>query len=120
MTVLDRIEQASGIDAHLSSWARWMRQDSGRLGYPRHVPGIASGYVSQSFEDMCDAVDDRVDRIVDACIRDLVSAQCCAVHSVWLGSRWVIGEITGQDLQDCYAGALETLTRRLPMKGVIL
>ena len=113
-------EPALGVEARLSSWAVWMRRDSGRLGYPQRVPGVASGYVSQSFEDLCDQVDDRVDRIVDACIRDLISAQCCAVHSVWLGSRWVIGEITGQDRERCYAEAIEVLARRLPMKGVVL
>lgn len=112
--------EIAGVEARLAAWAAWMRRDSARLGYPRRVAGVASGYVSQSFDDLCEQVDDRTDRIVDACISDLLSAQCCAVHSVWLGSRWVIGEITGQDLSTCYLAAVDTLTRRLPMKGVIL
>jgi len=76
------------VICELKDWARWMRKDteSRHLGYPSRSPGMQSGYVSQTFSEMCEASDiDRV-LIINSLVNDLIDAQRAAISHKYLGT----------------------------------
>lgn len=108
--------QLAPIEHLISEWARWMREPDNRLGYPRRVPMMASGGGSETFDDLCERADRVRARAMDACIRSLPAGPCAAVHSVWLGSRWVLDWL---DRDECYAEAVARLPRVCAVRGVL-
>ena len=82
---LDYVEQA------LLDWARYMRTDEPVKGFPRSVPGLSNGGASQSFEDMCDAMDIQLARTTDAVIRGLNHIEQAVLHNTYLAAVWRFG-----------------------------
>ena len=104
------------LEALLSEWAQWMSHEKVGRGYPSRVPIFSSGGSSESFEDLCERADAQRARTVDAVIRSLPTGACAAVHSVWLGSKWVLDWM---DRAECYAQAVERLPVELNRRGVV-
>lgn len=72
----------------LKDWAHWMRKDteSRHLGYPSRSAGMSSGYVSKTFDEMCEYIDIERVLIINALVCDLVPAQSAAIHHRYLGT----------------------------------
>ena len=71
----------------LNEWARWQKGYRLKLGYPSKAIGLESGYVSHTFEDLCDEADNSRLRIVDCAVNDLESpTQKAAIHHRYLGT----------------------------------
>lgn len=104
------------LECLLSEWAHWMSHEKVGRGYPSRAAGLSSGGSSESFEDLCERADQQRARTVDAVIRSLPTGPCAAVHSVWLGSRWVIDWM---DRAECYAQACDRLPAELNRRGVV-
>ena len=85
---LDRVEQC------LIDWASYMRQASEVRGFPKSIPGLQNGGASQSFNELCDAVDRRVALATDAAINDLPPDQACAIHCMYLGAKYRFDHLT--------------------------
>jgi len=67
----------------LEDWARWMKSDNHKLGYPSKSIGMSSGGESTSevFEEMCSAQDMSNVRTIDAIIHSLDSSQQQAIYA---------------------------------------
>ena len=104
------------LDRILAEWADWMSHEKVGRGYPSRAAGLSSGGSSESFEDSCERADTQRAKTVDAVIRSLPSGPCAAVHSVWLGSRWVL---EWMDRAECYAQAVDRLPAELNRRGVV-
>ena len=104
------------LDRILAEWADWMSHEKVGRGYPSRAAGLSSGGSSESFEDLCERADAQRARTVDAVIRSLPTKTCAAVHSVWLGSRWVL---EWMDQAECYAQAVERLPIELNRKEIV-
>ena len=104
------------LDRILAEWADWMSHEKVGRGYPSRAAGLSSGGSSESFEDLCERADQQRARTVDAVIRSLPTGACAAVHSVWLGSRWVL---EWMDRAECYAQAVDRLPVELNRRGVV-
>ena len=107
---LDYVEQA------LLDWARWMRSDEPVKGFPRAVPGLSNGGASQSFDDMCDAMDIQLAKTVDAVVRDLTPVERAALHNAYLAAVWRFGK--GAD--EALARAKDKVRDGLKRKGYYL
>jgi len=73
----------------LDDWARWMKKDSHRLGYPSKSSYFSSGGESTSevFEDMVSKSDMENIKIIDAIIDDLPIKQKQAINYRFLGGN---------------------------------
>lgn len=79
----------------LQEWARWMRRDTAarHLGYPSRSAGMQSGYISKTFDEMCESGDMERVLIINSLIDDMGdalsdtynSAQVAALHHCYLG-----------------------------------
>ena len=89
---------------------------SGSVGrrYPKRSTGISSGYVSASFDEMCEESDAQRCRIVDSCVDDLIPAQNAAIHRCYLSSVYRLRDYE-QSLVDAHARLEESFRR----KGVL-
>ena len=70
-------------------WARWMKSDNHKLGYPSKSVGLSSGgeSTSEAFEDMCSAQDMSNIRTLHAIIHSLEKGQQEAIYAKYLGSK---------------------------------
>ena len=73
----------------LEDWARWMKSDNHKLGYPSKSIGMSSGGESTSevFEDMCSAQDMANIRTIDAIIHSLPKEQQDAIYARYLDAK---------------------------------
>jgi hypothetical protein len=73
----------------LEDWARWMKSDNHKIGYPSKSIGMSSGGESTSevFEEMCSAQDMSNVRTIDAIIHSLDSSQQQAIYAKYLGAK---------------------------------
>jgi hypothetical protein len=73
----------------IEDWARWMKSDNHKLGYPSKSIGMSSGGESTSevFEEMCSAQDMSNVRTIDAIIHSLDSSQQQAIYAKYLGAK---------------------------------
>jgi hypothetical protein len=73
----------------LDDWARWMKQDSHKLGYPSKTSYFSTGGESTSevFEDMVSKSDMENIKIVDAVIDGLSNPQKIAINYRFLGGK---------------------------------
>ena len=108
---LDYVEQA------LLDWARYMRADEPVKGFPRSVPGLSNGGASQSFEDMCDAMDMKLARTVDAVIRDLHPTEQAVLMHTYLAAVW---RFNRADAEEVLVSAKENVRVGLKRKGYYL
>lgn len=72
------------LEWHFDNWKRYMRKDEVTDGYPRRAAGCIGGGYSQSFDDMVDAQDARVARIVDALVTSLEPIERAAIYHRYL------------------------------------
>ena len=112
-----KADDLPAVETLIGEWARWMRTESVGRGYPRRVSAMSTGGASDDFDDLCDRADRARAQQMDACIRSLPAGPCAAVHSVWLGSRWVLDWM---ERDACYAQALLQLPRICSSRGVVL
>lgn len=83
----DLQRQMEAVIVELEDWARWMQGYKMKLGYPSRSAGMESGYVSQSFDEMCEQADQVRCRIVDCAVNDLEApALKAAIHHRYLGT----------------------------------
>lgn len=106
-----RAEAVIGI---LLDWAKWQQGYSVRLGYPPKSCGLQSGYVSASFDEMCDSADRQRNEIVDSCITDLPPAQNAAIYR-----RYLAAVFRMRDYEGALAQAHVTLSGAFVKKGVL-
>jgi RNA recognition motif-containing protein len=73
----------------LEDWARWMKKDSHKLGYPSKTSYFSTGGESTSevFEDMVSKSDMENIKIVDAIIDGLSKPQKTAINYRFLGGK---------------------------------
>lgn len=107
-------DRAKAVVGMLSEWADWMRGDEAGRGYPRKSAMLQSGYVSSTFEDLCDLADAQRCRIVDACIDDLPPNQRAAIYRCYLASVFRMRDYEGSLI--AAHGALDVAFRK---KGVL-
>lgn len=104
------------LEWHLQNWADWMRRPSNRLGYPTHSLCIASGGGStvDAFEIMCEEVDAKCARAMDAMIDSLPPNQAMAINHKWLASVYRM-----RDMETAYEMALDNLLTMAERRGMI-
>lgn len=103
--------------ALLEDWAEWQRSYKPRLGYPSRSLTCYSES-SQTFEDMCESVDNQTFATVDACVQDLVPSHRAAVMR-----RYGIAAVfrfPRDNYEQCLMLAHEVLIKALPRKGIII
>tara|TARA_R110002126_G_scaffold447_1_gene3096 strand:- start:548 stop:874 length:327 start_codon:yes stop_codon:yes gene_type:complete len=73
----------------LEDWAKYMKKDNHRLGYPSKVSYMSTGGESTSdvFEEMVNQADNENVKVINACIHSLDKGQREAIYSRWLGSK---------------------------------
>lgn len=102
----------------LEDWANWQKGYSGIKGFPSRSIGLQSGYVSSSFEDLCDSVDNAVCVSVDTAIDDLAKPEAAAIRK-----RYGVASVF-RFPRDNYAQLLSDahfkLMEELPKKGVVI
>lgn len=83
----DLMRIVDAVKLELKDWAHWMRKDteSRHLGYPSKSAGMASGYISKSFDEMCESSDMNRVLIINSLINDLIAAQRAAISHSYLG-----------------------------------
>jgi hypothetical protein len=72
------------LEWHLDNWRRYMRRDNVTDGYPGKAAGCVGGGYSQTFDEMADASDVRVARIVDALVGSLTNVERAAIYHRYL------------------------------------
>ena len=72
------------LEWHFDNWKRWMKNDTIVDGYPGKAAGCIGGGYSQTFDDMADAQDVRVARIVDALVSSLTHVERAAICHKYL------------------------------------
>lgn len=72
------------LEWHFDNWRRYMRKDAVTDGYPGKAAGCIGGGYSQTFDDMVDAEDVRVARILDALVNSLTPLERAAVYHEYL------------------------------------
>lgn len=72
------------LEWHFDNWRRYMRKDNVTDGYPGKAAGCVGGGYSQTFDDMADASDVRVARIVDALVTSLTNLERAAIYHQYL------------------------------------
>ena len=111
------LKTLEALVALLEDWADWQRSYKPRLGYPSRSLTCYSES-SQTFEDMCETVDNQTFATVDACVQDLMPAQRAAVMR-----RYGIAAVfrfPRDNYEQCLLMAHEALMRTLPRKGIII
>lgn len=107
-----RAEAVIGI---LIDWAKWQHGYSIRLGYPPKSCGLQSGYVSASFDDMCEASDRQRNEIVEACIDDLPTP----AHKAAIHRRYLAAVFRMRDYETTLAEAHIKLQTAFQSKGIL-
>lgn len=107
-----------GLVFVLMEWAEWHRKDSGVIGYPPSSCGISSGYVSATFDDMCDEADEWRARVVDTCVDELLPAQRAAIMRKY-GIAGVF-RFPRDNFAEMVVLAHENLMIALPKKGIAI
>lgn len=111
------LKTLEALVALLEDWADWQRSYKPRLGYPSRSLTCYSES-SQTFEDMCESVDNQTFATVDACVQDIVPAQRAAVMR-----RYGIAAVfrfPRENYEQCLLMAHEVLIKALPRRGVML
>lgn len=72
------------LEWHFDNWRRFMRKGSVTDGYSSKAAGCIGGGYSQTFDEMADASDVRVARIVDSLVASLTPIESAAIHHQYL------------------------------------
>ena len=73
----------------LDNWAKWMKQDNHKLGYPSQINYFSTGGAStlETFNEMIDESEYKNIKIIDACIHSLETEQKKAIYAKWLNEK---------------------------------
>lgn len=107
-----RMDSAIGL---LLDWADWQKGYSLKLGYPGRSAGISSGYVSQTFDEMCESADGERNRIVDSCVDELHPAPLKAA----ILKRYLKLTVEIRDYEHSLSEAHDVLMVAFKKKGVM-
>ena len=104
------------LDDLLGLWVRFMRsgKDYRDLWYPEKACGCVGGGYSQTFEDMVEAVDNRVAEAVNAAIEGLAPVEQCAISHTHLHAVYRFRE----PVTAIYQRARDRLAVVLPARGI--
>ena len=72
---------------YMDMWARSMRSDNNKLGYPERSIGISSGGDYTSFDEMVEEADSEIIKNIDAVVSSLPKDQRDAVWARWLRTK---------------------------------
>lgn len=72
------------LEFHFDNWRRYMKKDDVTEGYPGKAAGCVGGGYSQTFDDMADASEVRVARVVDALVNSLTPVERAAIYHKYL------------------------------------
>lgn len=100
----------------LQDWAQWMHGYQGVQGYATRSAGMQSGYVSLTFDEMCESMDACICEAINASINDLPLPQQSAIMHKYLRAAFRFPR--GNYLNSLEA-AHETLLVKLTKKGVV-
>lgn len=103
------------LEWHFDNWRRWMRQDSVTDGAPSKAAGCVGGGYSQTFDEMADAQDIRVARVVDALVNSLTPIERAAIYHQYLYAVFRHGR---DALQQALEGARLKVAGWLVVRGV--
>lgn len=106
--------RAEAVVRLLLDWADWMKGYHTKLGFGTKSAGLQSGFVSASFDEMCEQADYQRNEIVDSCVNDLPPNQSAAIHHRYCASVYRMRDYEGSLLD-----AHERLTVTLRSKGVL-
>jgi hypothetical protein len=108
--------QRERLEYLLENWRDWMRHDNNRLGYPTHTLVAVGGGGSciDAFEIMCDEVDEKQAKQLDALIDSLAPSQKAAVHHKWLSAVYRL-----RDMEMSYELALDNLMTMADRRGIV-
>lgn len=102
----------------LEEWADWQKGYRVRIGYPGRSAGFcAGGYVSRTFDEMCEDSDRDISALVDAAINDLVPVQSAAIYRRYLGALFRSVRVP---YETALIDAHIALMASLPKKGVAI
>lgn len=73
----------------LDQWARWMKRDEHRLGYPSKISYLRTGGESShdAFDIMIEISDNKNVEVIDTIIHDLPKAQKQAIYARYLKDK---------------------------------
>lgn len=95
----------------LRDWADWTRQYKIDLGYPRRSAGLSSGYVSSTFDELCEPVDDARLQVINKCVYDLdTPAKQAAIFHRYLHSVYRMRDYP-KTLEQAHCDLTEKLVR---------
>ena len=108
--------QLERLKVILMDWANWQKGYKPNIGWRSRSIGLVSGYVSKTFDDMCDEADTAMYRNIDAAIGDLTAPQSAAINRCY-GIASVF-RFPRNNYQECLIEAHLILMKTLPAKGV--
>lgn len=113
----ERSLSVASVEYWLGEWARWMRADSHRLGYPSRSLGIVTGGASEEFDELYERESRKPQvRSVDAAIRSLPRQMETVISHYWLSKD---GYRLREELHALYVEALPLLEVEMRKRGVI-
>lgn len=121
MSAIEPVEPMTAIEGLvfvMMEWAEWHRKDVGVEGYPEASSGISSGYVSATFDDMCEEADAWRAMVVDTCVDELLPAQRAAIMRKY-GISGVF-RFPRDNFAEMVVLAHENLMIALPKKGIAI
>lgn len=114
----DELDKFGRLIYIMEDWAKWCRQYSG-IKKQSCAVGLTSGYcASKSFDDILDAVESNISRLVDASVNDLVAGQRAAINRRY-GMTAVFRFPVG-NYPDLLMQAHDELRKTLPKKGIVI
>lgn len=103
------------LEWHFDNWRRYMRKDDVTDGYPGKAAGCVGGGYSQTFDDMADASDVRVARVLDALVSSLTPIERAAIYHQYL---YAVFRPARERLEDILARARYRIATWLVARGV--
>jgi hypothetical protein len=71
---------------YMDMWARWMRSEDNKLGFPRKSLGINMSS-STSFDDMLDEADNQIIQVINSSMDSLSSIEIDAIWARYLKTK---------------------------------
>lgn len=112
---LDKYERLVSV---MKDWAEWVKGYRIRIGYPSRSIGLVSHSLSDSFDDMLEAVENEMCRLIDTAINDLPDDQKESIHRCYGLTSFI--RLKKESYERLIIQAHENLLKTLPKKGVAI
>lgn len=100
---------------YIAIWRAWHKRGEIKLGYPSRSIGLASGYVSKSFDEFCEELDKAIAHAMDSIIEEeLPPSQRAAMYHRYLHA---VFHFPRGNYQECLNQALEAISVAMKRKG---